>query len=95
MHIVYCLQECTAALEEDMEQTFARAERAKERDESRDKTCGICMDVVVEKEDPTERRFGLMSGCSHVYCLSCIRQWRQSELFEKNVKRFVLCCPHG
>lgn len=54
---------------------------------SADLACGICLDVVVEKEKNS--RFGLLENCSHVFCIECIRTWRQSA-FEKKNKR---SCP--
>ena len=29
----------------------------------------------MEKENPSERRFGLLS-CDHPFCLACVRGWR-------------------
>ncbi|CAE6454852.1 unnamed protein product [Rhizoctonia solani] len=39
--------------------------------ESEDLVCSICFDM------PTE--FGLLAGCSHVFCLKCIMDWRSSK----------------
>ncbi|XP_067128869.1 E3 ubiquitin-protein ligase makorin-2-like isoform X2 [Centruroides vittatus] len=76
-------EECTQEIERDMELSFA-VQR------SLGKTCGICMEVVVEKEPPTERRFGILEKCNHVFCLTCIRQWRKMKQFEsKNIR----ACP--
>lgn len=33
-------------------------------------TCGICL------EQP--KKFGLLSGCNHVFCFSCLMEWRTS-----------------
>ncbi|KAB0801132.1 hypothetical protein PPYR_05486 [Photinus pyralis] len=57
--------------------------------QSKDKICGICFDIVVEKET-SDRRFGILNRCNHVFCLSCIRQWRQARNFENKV---VKSCP--
>jgi len=38
--------------------------------------CAICLECVMSKERIGERRFGLLSGCSHAFCLACIRGWR-------------------
>lgn len=35
--------------------------------------CGICLERVMEVPG---RRFGLLTGCMHAFCLDCIRQWR-------------------
>ena len=47
---------------------------------SKDKVCGICLDVVLEKENDEQRRFGLLLKCKHVFCITCIRQWRKRKL---------------
>ncbi|GFX77017.1 probable E3 ubiquitin-protein ligase makorin-1 [Trichonephila clavipes] len=73
MHIENCEKE----LEEDMELSFAIQR-------SLDKSCGICMDVILEKEPISERRFGILEKCNHVFCLSCIRKWRKVKTFEGN-----------
>ena len=59
---------------------------------SRDKVCGICMDTVMEKEPPTEQRFGIMSDCTHCFCLSCIRKWRGSKQFDSKTIRYGIRC---
>ncbi|XP_015931138.1 probable E3 ubiquitin-protein ligase makorin-1 [Parasteatoda tepidariorum] len=71
LHIEYCEKE----LEQDMELSFAIQR-------SVDKTCGICMDVIMEKDPVAERRFGILEKCNHVFCLSCIRKWRRVKTFE-------------
>jgi len=53
-------------------------------------SCAICLDVVKEKSNITERLFGLLENCSHSFCLSCIRNWRSSSLQDKTVVR---ACP--
>ncbi|KAI8035610.1 hypothetical protein M5D96_011659 [Drosophila gunungcola] len=75
-------RECTRLHEQAMELSFAI-------DRSRDKMCGICLDTVVEKKG-REKRFGILSQCSHIFCLPCIRTWRQAEQFEPKVTR---ACP--
>ncbi|KAI0731156.1 hypothetical protein C8Q76DRAFT_612209 [Earliella scabrosa] len=40
-------------------------------DDDEDNLCSICYDVPVT--------FGLLVGCSHVFCLPCIKNWRGSE----------------
>ncbi|XP_054709680.1 probable E3 ubiquitin-protein ligase makorin-1 [Uloborus diversus] len=70
-------EQCEKELEQDMELAFA-VQR------SIDKTCGICMDVIMEKDPISERRFGILEKCNHVFCLSCIRKWRRSKEFGSN-----------
>ena len=54
---------------------------------SKDKVCGICMETVMEKKPAREQRFGILSHCNHVFCLSCIRTWRQAKSFENKIVR--------
>ncbi|KAA0201524.1 hypothetical protein HAZT_HAZT005413, partial [Hyalella azteca] len=76
-------QECANVIEADMEHSFAVAR-------SQDKQCGICMDTVMERSLPSQRRFGILPNCSHIFCLDCIRKWRQSKQFENKIIR---SCP--
>ncbi|XP_054136951.1 E3 ubiquitin-protein ligase makorin-2 [Melozone crissalis] len=74
---------CMATFEHDMERAFAIQA-------SQDKVCSICMEVVYEKASASERRFGILSNCTHTYCLSCIRQWRCAKQFENPI---IKSCP--
>ncbi|XP_074644273.1 putative E3 ubiquitin-protein ligase makorin-1 isoform X1 [Tubulanus polymorphus] len=76
-------KECLNELEKDMEISFAVQRSSK-------KSCGICMEVVMEKEIVRDRRFGILSNCNHCFCLECIRKWRQAKQFENKVIR---ACP--
>jgi E3 ubiquitin-protein ligase makorin len=73
-------QECIRQHEQDMELSFAVAR-------SKDKTCGVCFEVVMEKP-PREQRFGILPNCNHCFCLTCIRKWRQAKQFENKIIRF-------
>ncbi|KFQ17744.1 E3 ubiquitin-protein ligase makorin-1, partial [Merops nubicus] len=77
------IRSCIEAHEKDMELSFA-VQRSK------DMVCGICMEVVYEKANPSERRFGILSNCSHTYCLKCIRKWRSAKQFESKI---IKSCP--
>jgi len=78
--LYYACQECLAQHERDMELSFAVAG-------SQDRQCGICMDTVLEKEPASERRFGILSDCTHCFCLACIRKWRASKQFDNKTIR--------
>lgn len=54
---------------------------------SQEKVCGVCMEVVWQKEPATERRFGILSSCNHIFCLQCIRKWRANKQFENDTIR--------
>ncbi|CAL8237845.1 unnamed protein product, partial [Merluccius merluccius] len=74
---------CMLVFETDMERAFAAQL-------SQDKVCSICMEVVVQKSNPSERRFGILSSCCHTYCLACIRQWRCAKQFDNKI---IKSCP--
>lgn len=77
------VKECMEQHEKDMELSFAIAR-------SKDKCCGICMEVVVEKN--VDQRFGILQNCNHVFCLECIRKWRQNK--EKHFNNEIArACP--
>uniref|UniRef100_A0A673SUK0 RING-type E3 ubiquitin transferase n=1 Tax=Suricata suricatta TaxID=37032 RepID=A0A673SUK0_SURSU len=91
------IKSCIEAHEKDMELSFA-VQRSK------DMVCGVCMEVVYEKASPSERRFGILSNCSHTYCLKCIRKWRSAKQFESKIINNKACryfdegrgsCPFG
>lgn len=74
---------CMLAFEADMEKAFAAQL-------SQDKVCSICMEVVVQKANPSDRRFGILSSCCHTFCLACIRQWRCTKPFSNKI---IKSCP--
>ncbi|GFR42247.1 hypothetical protein Agub_g3141 [Astrephomene gubernaculifera] len=53
-----------------------RHERLEARMRSAGLECGICLEPVLGKPNPVDRKFGLLS-CEHTFCLSCIRSWRE------------------
>ncbi|XP_017137987.1 probable E3 ubiquitin-protein ligase makorin-1 [Drosophila miranda] len=75
-------RECLQQHEQAMELSFAIAR-------SKDKTCGICFDTIMEKAG-REKRFGILPNCNHIFCLECIRKWRQAKQFEHKITR---ACP--
>lgn len=74
---------CMLAFEADMEKAFAAQL-------SQDKVCSICMEVVVQKANPSDRRFGILSACCHTFCLACIRKWRCTRNFSNKI---IKACP--
>ncbi|XP_043932348.1 probable E3 ubiquitin-protein ligase makorin-2 [Protopterus annectens] len=76
---------CMEAFEHDMERAFAIQY-------SQDKVCSICMEIIYEKASTSEKRFGILSNCNHVFCLSCIRQWRCTKQFENKIIKYVYVC---
>ncbi|KAK2119273.1 putative E3 ubiquitin-protein ligase makorin-4, partial [Saguinus oedipus] len=70
---------CTEAHEKGMEFSFAV-------ECSKDTVCGICMEVVNEKANPSQHSSGILSNCTHACCLECIRKWRNAKQFEQDYK---------
>ncbi|KAG8226696.1 hypothetical protein J437_LFUL005512 [Ladona fulva] len=76
------VSECIKRHERDMELSFAIQR-------SKDKACGICFEVIMEKANG-EQKFGILPNCNHSFCLSCIRKWRQAKHFDNKIIR---ACP--
>ncbi|CBJ48737.1 conserved unknown protein [Ectocarpus siliculosus] len=47
-----------------------------EKIQSRSAECGICLEKVRKLGKVKDRVFGILVSCRHVYCLGCIREWR-------------------
>lgn len=54
--------------------------------------CCICLERVMEKANPAERRFGLLA-CHHAFCLGCIRNWRSQNTSGMDVDAALRTCP--
>ncbi|XP_044492855.1 putative RING-type E3 ubiquitin transferase C3H69 isoform X2 [Mangifera indica] len=56
--------------------------------------CSVCLDRVLSKSTPAERKFGLLSECDHPFCISCIRNWRSSSPTSgMDVNTALRACP--
>lgn len=65
---------------------------AEETAASREAECAICM------ENPLRRGewFGVLTGCTHSFCLSCIRAWRgRTDLPPETVRSCPACRAHS
>mmetsp|Transcript_34084 Transcript_34084/g.87914 ORF Transcript_34084/g.87914 Transcript_34084/m.87914 type:complete len:265 (+) Transcript_34084:63-857(+) len=51
--------------------------------------CGICLELVKNSGQP----YGLLNGCDHVFCLVCIRNWRESAKMEEEKLEAARSCP--
>lgn len=51
----------------------------------------MCLEVVrkVDRAKGTYRTFGILMGCRHVYCLSCITEWRDKVRSDNGTGRCV------
>lgn len=57
--------------------------------QSKNVTCGICMDKVYEKTDPRNHVFGILPNCNHSFCLQCIMTWRKTKDLGPDVVKWV------
>jgi E3 ubiquitin-protein ligase makorin len=76
-------KDCMNVIEKDMQEAFAVQCSAQ-------KACGVCMEIVWDKENESDRRFGILENCNHIFCLDCIRKWRSSKAYENTI---VKACP--
>lgn len=53
-----------------------------------DMECGICLHKIRENH----KEFGLLLGCSHSFCLNCMRVWRGQVNVPKEVARSCPIC---
>eukprot|EP00887_Chlorella_sp_A99_P000775 scaffold5.g775.t1 len=81
-----------AARAAHVEECMLRHERLVARARSADVECGICLEKVLAKPAPGERKFGLLS-CDHPFCLGCIRAWRQKTDGGADVETALRTCP--
>ncbi|EPS74008.1 hypothetical protein M569_00745, partial [Genlisea aurea] len=56
--------------------------------------CSVCLERVLLKPTAAERKFGILSECSHPFCISCIRNWRgRSPTYGLDVTSALRSCP--
>ncbi|KAL2478505.1 E3 ubiquitin-protein ligase [Forsythia ovata] len=56
--------------------------------------CSVCLERVLSKSAPAERKFGILSECDHPFCISCIRNWRSSSPASgMDVNSALRACP--
>ncbi|CAH1996945.1 unnamed protein product [Acanthoscelides obtectus] len=58
--------------------------------ESKDKTCGICFEIILAKGTGPSKRFGILPNCNHCFCFTCIKTWRQCRDVDLEVSK---ACP--
>ncbi|KAF7836031.1 E3 ubiquitin-protein ligase makorin [Senna tora] len=46
--------------------------------DSQEIECNICLEHVLSKPKASDRKFGVLPECDHAFCISCIRNWRNS-----------------
>eukprot|EP01018_Ginkgo_biloba_P000498 Gb_29080 [translate_table: standard] len=66
-----------AEREEHIQQCQSNQKRLQRLQYSQEIECIVCLERVLSKPEPAERKFGLLSECDHAFCISCIRNWRK------------------
>ncbi|XP_063692338.1 uncharacterized protein LOC134824371 [Bolinopsis microptera] len=88
----YCLPPNNPKLQKCHEDICAEIKSYKKAAEaSKELTCAICFEVVLEKEDKKQRKFGLLSECWHTFCIECIRRWRASQSKDQTKRNCPIC----
>ena len=75
------ISKCDAAICRNRQTEAASVEEDLKRGQDID--CGICREVIYEKENEMERYFGILTHCDHTFCYDCIARWRQQ----------IITCP--
>ena len=76
-----CISKCDAAICRNGQAEEAPADEDLNRGQDID--CGICREVIFEKDNEIERYFGILTHCDHTFCYDCIARWRQQ----------IITCP--
>lgn len=81
-------------IEEHIKQCQKNKKRLEALRRSQEIECSVCLDRVLSKPTPAERKFGLLSECDHPFCISCIRNWRSnSPSVGMDVNATLRACP--
>ena len=75
------ISKCDAAICRNGRAEAAPADEDLKRGQDID--CGICREVIYEKENEIDRYFGILTHCDHTFCYDCIARWRQQ----------IITCP--
>ncbi|KAK4476387.1 hypothetical protein RD792_015538, partial [Penstemon davidsonii] len=80
--------------EEHMKTCEKRRKHLEALRHSQEIECSVCLERVLSKATPAERKFGILSECDHSFCISCIRNWRSSSLTSGlDVNSALRACP--
>lgn len=100
---LYCRKYCLHPSEQRERENHLHSCEKKEKynqalKDSQEIECNICLERVLSKPKPAERKFGMLPECDHAFCLSCIKNWRSSspssgmDIFNTN-NSAVRTCP--
>eukprot|EP00898_Chlorokybus_atmophyticus_P006090 jgi/Chlat1/6482/Chrsp45S06058 len=83
-----------AEREEHLAECQRQQERAVAFRRSEDVECAVCLEKVLSKANPADRKFGVLEGCEHAFCLACIRDWRAGPHVDgMDMDTVVRACP--
>ncbi|XP_057856240.1 E3 ubiquitin-protein ligase makorin isoform X2 [Cryptomeria japonica] len=84
----------TVEREEHIKQCQRNQKRLEALRHSQEIECSVCLDRVLTKSTPAERKFGILSECDHPFCISCIRSWRgNTPVPGMDVNSVLRACP--
>lgn len=99
---LYCRKYCLHPTDRKEKENHLRTCEKKEKylqalKDSQEIECNVCLERVLSKPIPADCKFGLLPECDHAFCLSCIRNWRNSAptsgLDMNNSANTVRTCP--
>ncbi|XP_024518066.1 E3 ubiquitin-protein ligase makorin [Selaginella moellendorffii] len=82
-----------AEREEHREQCVRSQKRLELLRMSQDIECSVCLERVLSKPSMSDRKFGILSGCDHPFCIACIRDWRGGTRPGMDLETIVRACP--
>ncbi|KAK7271587.1 hypothetical protein RJT34_27616 [Clitoria ternatea] len=99
---LYCRKFCLHPTDRKEKENHLRTCDKKEKylqalKDSQEIECNVCLERVLSKPKPSDCKFGLLPECDHAFCLSCIRNWRNSAptsgMDINNAANTVRTCP--
>ncbi|XP_027340271.1 E3 ubiquitin-protein ligase makorin-like [Abrus precatorius] len=99
---LYCRKFCLHPTDRKQKENHLRTCEKKEKylqavKDSQEIECNVCLERVLSKPKPSDCKFGLLPECDHSFCLSCIRNWRNSAptsgMDINNTANTVRTCP--
>nr|KYP54364.1 E3 ubiquitin-protein ligase makorin [Cajanus cajan] len=99
---LYCRKFCLHPTDRKEKENHLRTCEKKDKylqalKDSQEVECNVCLERVLSKPKPSDCKFGLLPECDHAFCLSCIRNWRNSATNSgmdiNNTANTVRTCP--
>ncbi|GJP49525.1 hypothetical protein CLOM_g8725 [Closterium sp. NIES-68] len=95
----YCLHPARPTEREEHMRECARLQRKVQALKlSSEIECSVCLERVLGKARPADRKFGILSHCDHPFCVGCIRNWRAAgqdsgESVPLDLDNAIRACP--